>query len=344
MGVNEKTLSMLNLETQQLNERSLKANFTEVQQRYFDKLMSELEVISGGLGFAELKKKAEAGRSEALQVMRDYITKKEQVVVFLETKKIGIDKISATTPEGKEVSFELREMAQYWNKFYQDEGIDWAEPIPEDISIAQEQETEMKRLITEFGFDKMMIVPDGLVGEPEFEEYEEDGETKVRLVKPDQKYIDLHAKMSEGYVETYQAGNYKEDGGIGATKDKRKGLRIILTKQVQELKDDELFKQTLDKSIEDLEKEDGIFAEKGVTGLTESEYLVLQREYFKETKKHLDEKNYTWLSASSRPVSARTPNILWHPEDQYLCVYSDGHSHRFDFLGCRLVGSFEIVT
>jgi len=50
--------------------------------------MSELEVISGGLGFAELKEKADAGNKEALQVMRDYIAKKEQIVEFIEKKEM----------------------------------------------------------------------------------------------------------------------------------------------------------------------------------------------------------------------------------------------------------------
>ncbi|MBT5337913.1 hypothetical protein HN643_00575 [Candidatus Falkowbacteria bacterium] len=71
---------------QNLTERSLHANFTEVQQAHFDRLMSELEVISGGLGFAELKVKAEEGGKGALQVLRDYIVKKEQIVRFIETK------------------------------------------------------------------------------------------------------------------------------------------------------------------------------------------------------------------------------------------------------------------
>ena len=79
---------MINPE-QQLTEKSLHANFTEVQQQHFDKLMSELEVISGGLGFAELKEKAETGDKEALHVMRDYITKKEEIVEFIETKEMS---------------------------------------------------------------------------------------------------------------------------------------------------------------------------------------------------------------------------------------------------------------
>ena len=73
---------------QNLTEKSLKANFTEVQQTHFDKLMAELAQISGGLGFSELKEKAEAGDKEALQVMRDYITKKEEIVEFIEKKEV----------------------------------------------------------------------------------------------------------------------------------------------------------------------------------------------------------------------------------------------------------------
>ncbi|MBT5503500.1 hypothetical protein HN858_00885 [Candidatus Falkowbacteria bacterium] len=75
---------------EQIQERALHASFTEVQQRHFDKLMSELEVISDGFGFAELKAKAEAGDKEALQVMRDYIAKKEKIVEFIETKEIPL--------------------------------------------------------------------------------------------------------------------------------------------------------------------------------------------------------------------------------------------------------------
>jgi hypothetical protein len=85
----------------ELQSNALKANFTEVQQAYFDRLMSELEVISGGLGFSELKEKAEAGSKEALQVMRDYIAKKEEVVEFIETKKTVFEKFPTIKGEIK---------------------------------------------------------------------------------------------------------------------------------------------------------------------------------------------------------------------------------------------------
>ena len=73
---------------EQIQESALKVDFNMAQQQHFDKLMSELEVISGGLGFADLKAKAELGSKEALQIMRDYITKKEKIVEFIETKRM----------------------------------------------------------------------------------------------------------------------------------------------------------------------------------------------------------------------------------------------------------------
>ncbi|MBT6573554.1 hypothetical protein HOM83_00800 [Candidatus Falkowbacteria bacterium] len=130
---------MFNPKTQQLTEKSLHANFTEVQQVYFEKLMSELEVISGGLGFAELKKKAEGGSKEALQVMRDYITKKEQIVELIETKKIEMDidiekeafaeymEEVVTDPENArfnmdvEIPDKLRSGEKIWGEYHVDE-------------------------------------------------------------------------------------------------------------------------------------------------------------------------------------------------------------------------------
>ena len=85
---------MISPEVGQIQEKALHTDFTEAQQIYFDKLMSELEKISGGLGFAELKEKAETGNKEALHILRDYIAKKEQIVEFIETKKVHPEEIA----------------------------------------------------------------------------------------------------------------------------------------------------------------------------------------------------------------------------------------------------------
>ena len=257
----------------------------------------------------------------------------------------AIGEINGRTPEGKEIRFELREQAKYWNKFYQGEGVEWAEAIPEDIKITFEQEKEMKRMIEELGFDKMIIIPEGLTGEAEFKEVvDKDGKTEIRLKKADERYIKLHAKMSVGYEETLQSDNYKTDGGLGASRDKRKGLRIILTKEVQTLGEDEIFRETKGKSAEDLEE--GVFKEKQVTGFTESEYLVYQREYHKRTGKHLDdwqkENCWTWLPGSERPVCGRVPFALWDTDYDRVAFNSNAPASHYEDLGCRLVGSFKV--
>ncbi|MDP3013031.1 MAG: hypothetical protein Q8M92_02230, partial [Candidatus Subteraquimicrobiales bacterium] len=258
-----------------------------------------------------------------------------------DTERVGertIAVVEGITPEGKEVRIEMAELARHWNKFYMDNGIDWIKPISEDIKLTVEQAKEMKRQIQELGFDWPMIIPAGLTGEPEFEA---GADGKLELKKADRKYIDLHEKMSEGYAETYQSDNYKDDGGIGATKDKRKGIRIILTKEVQTLGEDELFKQTIGQSVEDLEA--GIFKDNQAGGLTESEYLVYQREYYKRTGKHLDdwkkEQTLTWLPESGRPVSGCVPYASWDTDYGQMVFHSSATTYQHGDLGCRLVGS-----
>ena len=254
-------------------------------------------------------------------------------------------------PEGREVKVNLAELARHWNKFYQDNKVTWVEQIPEDIKLTEAQATEMKRQIEVLGFDWPVIIPAGLTGEPEYEEVEEeeiDEKTKkkvkvkrLQLKKPAEHYKELHELMSEGYADkTFYGGNYDDDGGIGASVDKRHGLRIIMSKKAQELTEDKKLELTMGKSIDDLEAKGGIFETLGVGGMTEAEYLIFQRVYYKETGKHLDVKLYTWFAASSRPRSGRVPYGGWDPGSGRLSFSSAGPGSRGDYRGCRLAGSF----
>jgi len=38
-------------------------------------------------------------------------------------------------------------------------------------------------------------------------------------------------------------------------------------------------------------------------GLSESDYLIMQEDYFDRTGRHLDEKGFTWLPSSQRPLN-----------------------------------------
>jgi len=236
---------------------------------------------------------------------------------IIEGERRGEQIITAKTPEGKEIKFEIKEQLEYWRKFYAEHGIDWIE-LPGEINVTEKQAKEVKRLIEELGFDKMIIAP-------------------ARLAGDGKKYEQLHERMSEGYEETYQGDNFKADGGFEDLKNTSDKLRIIITKEVQNLEDDELLKETLSKSVDALEA--GIFKEKKVRGIDAATYLVMQREYFERTKKHLDEIGWTWLTENRRPVSGRVPVADWQPGSRRLAFDSTTPSYRHVSLGCRLASS-----
>ncbi|OGF34138.1 hypothetical protein A2482_00015 [Candidatus Falkowbacteria bacterium RIFOXYC2_FULL_48_21] len=301
----------------------------------------------------EIKTKlvAAAKRAQALEKGLPSRRPRKEDSVDSELGARTISEVTGRTPDKKEVKVNLAELARYWNTFYKDNKVTWVEPIPEDIKLTEAQATEMKRQIEVLGFDWPVIIPEGLTGEPEYEEVEGeevDEKTKkkvkvkrLQLKKPAEHYKELHELMSEGYKgKTLYGGNYGEDGGVGASKDKRTGLRIIMSKQVQEVTEDEKLKLTMGRSIDDLEAKGGIFETLGVGGMTEAEYLIFQRVYYKETGKHLDVKLYTWFAASSRPRSGRVPCGDWDPGDQRLHFHSNDPDYQNDFRGCRLAGSF----
>ena len=238
--------------------------------------------------------------------------------------KAGITEITAMTPEGKEVKFELKEQLDYWRKFYKDNKIDWVE-LPENITITADQEKEIKRLIEELGFDKLTIIPENLAATGE-------------------DYERLQTLMGEVYNETYQGDNFKEDGSFKTIKNKSNQLRIIITKEVGNLEDDKLHQETIGKSIEDLEASDGLFQKHQVEGLDPATYLILQREYFQRTKgkSHLDEKGYTWLPDVIPPISGRLPYAYWDSGVGRLFFGSNSRGHGAG-LGCRLSGSLTVI-
>jgi hypothetical protein len=219
----------------------------------------------------------------------------------------------------------------------------------------------MKEQIEKFGFNWAIIIPEGLVGEPEMEEYtDKDGKKKKRIKEGSNKeYKKLHELMSKGYNATSTGDNYKEDGKFEGTQDKRKGLRIILTRKDKELGDNLLFAETKNKSAKELEdwikegktKDGTELKEYGLTGITESEYLVMQREYYEEKTRegktgdeaHIDVIDWTWFLESGRPVLGRVPAGGWGSASQSLYFYSGGSVGRSDHLGGRLAGSFEII-
>jgi hypothetical protein len=213
--------------------------------------------------------------------------------------------------------------------------------LPTEINVAVEQAREMKRQIEVLGFNKMIIIPAGIADQ--------------------NKYELLHEKMTEGYKESFQSDNFKADGGFKGLINLDNGTRIVLTKDVKELKDYKLFNETIGKSVDDLEASGGIFEtysdkdifvnsgkkEKTVRGLDMLTYLIYQREYFKRPRnngKHIDENYYNWITERSdqgRPSSGRFPSVHWHYG--YLSFHADDAADRHSRTGCRLAGSFKVI-
>jgi len=254
------------------------------------------------------------------------------------------------------IEIDLEKELAIYREFYKRNKVDWIK-LPDHISVDTKTKKQMIKLIETTGMSWLAIIPDGLTGEPEYgeEEVEETDSltgvtTKVKrpvLKRPAEHYKELHELMSEGYKEaTYYSGNYDDDGGIGASVDSRKGLRIVMARKAKELTDDEKLKATVGKSIDDLEAKGGMFEKYGVGGMTEAEYLIFQRVYFQETGKHLDEQLWTWLAASRRPAcaggprSGRVPFGDWYPDYERLHFNSYDPGHQHDARGCRLAGSF----
>jgi hypothetical protein len=260
----------------------------------------------------------------------------------------------------EEIEIDLEKRLEEMREFYKNNKVDWVE-LPEKIGVTEEQAKKMKEQIEKFGFNWAIIIPEGLVGEPEMEEYtDKDGKKKKRIKEGSNKeYKKLHELMSKGYNATNTGDNYDKDGKFEGTQDKRKGLRIILTRKDKELGDNLLFAETKNKSAKELEdwikegktKDGTELKEYGLTGITESEYLVMQREYYEEKTRegktgdeaHIDVIDWTWFLESGRPVLGRVPFGGWYSVSQSLDFSSDGSAYRHVLLGGRLAGSFEII-
>jgi hypothetical protein len=288
-----------------------------------------LELLKIEKLFQDLKtgsRKGKEFKNEKVELMNKIKSLKTKVNLNIKTTEnlMPTKIISAISPESKEIRFELEKQLEYWNDFYKDNNIDWVS-LPEKIRITKEQQKEMKRLIAEFGFDKMIVIPENLAA-------------------TGANYEKLHTLMSEDYNKTYQGDNFKTDGSFAGLKNKSDKLRIILTKDIEELDDDGLFKQTLGKIMDDLEATDGILTEKKLKGLDAATYLVYQREYFKRTGNHLDVEKATWLPEQIKAASGRVMRGCWSFSVDRLDFRANDPDDRGSALGCRLVGSFEIVT
>jgi len=263
---------------------------------------------------------------EAIRLYIQVKNEAEAIKAKQDQEKRGTRSETTLNLEGKEI--EINEELKHWQDFYAKEGIDWIE-LPKEIKLTTEQREQLEQgaqaLCPDKDFEKLklLIIP-------------------ANLADTGDNYSKLHEKMSEGYKETFQYSDFKADGSFPGLKNKSNELRLILTKDIQNLEDDELYKSTKGKSVDALEADGGIFQSTNLRGLDAATYLVYQREYFKRTAKHLDEKGWTWLTEHERPASGRVPYADWFPGVSRLSFGASSPVSHSGVLGCRLSSSLVI--
>ena len=248
----------------------------------------------------------------------------------------GENILSFESKSGEPLEYDLDEILEKSEKFYEKEGIDWVE-VPESIELDGEQRVEAIRIIEALcptgDYENVTItyIPEGLA----------DNEEKRRklLEKTTEGY---YTGDEEGKKDYWESDNFKERGGIEGIEDKETKGRLLITKTTKELKDDELFKQTLGKTAEELMGERGIMQETGLRGLGLSELLVIQRQRYNEDVEHMDEESWTWITEIEATPSSLVPFVYWDPNSTQLGLFALTPDYYYDFLGCRLAGSLKV--
>jgi len=165
----------------------------------------------------------------------------------------------------------------------------------------------IQKAIEENGFDEMLIIP-AIAG----------------IVDISEKM-----KMENGYYDYIKSNsNVQTMAGIPLVPHNGDKFRIVLVHKTQNLKDRPELKQTLKVKGQDLNL-DHI--------LTLEDYLVFQRKYFGDTRKHLDEEGWTCLATKS---GSRLVSAAWNPAAGKLEVGASDLDSQYADLGARPSRSF----
>ena len=210
------------------------------------------------------------------------------------------------TYEQKSINLDIEKKLEEFTLFYKQNNIDLPANFEDNIKeIWNRNADEIKESIEKNGFDDIILMPENM------------------------PLPDLHSKMTEGYVATWQGSNFTDGGSFaGAKSPNVDKMRIVLVHNVQNLKDHPELKKTLNVKGQDVKLDEVLSLE---------DYLVFQRKFFKETGKHLDEVGATWLSTKS---GSRLVYSNWHPGDRQLNVNALDLDYQNDNLGARPSRSF----
>ena len=299
-------------------------------QQYKQKL-KELQELSDKFK-AELKRVNKDGKEHNEQG-ESIIELKEQIQIKVKEFEIEfkefllLDTVKAKTPEGIEVEFKLKEILNYSKEFYRELNLDsWADALPDTLKLSQEQIEKLQQNIEKHGFNKMLIYPPVEVQNETLEQLAQSTTSPMPGLDESKQY----GKMKDD--DTREEGFWKSNTVKQAfpnniiTKNRPKGCYIQLYKDEQEVPDETLNKSA-DKARQDQKEND-------LQGYTLAEYLIFQREFVKENKKHPEHARYSWLTDSELP-SSQVPLSYWAPDGRRVDVDSKGSDDRYDDLGFR---------
>lgn len=278
------------------------------------------------------------------------VTEFEPVKLELNTKdyEMYVSFPGFSTLEAKGIAFDFEQILENSRKYFTEDNI----VLPGDFEQKMQEiwtrnYDDIKKEVEIFGYDRIVLIPDNL------------GD-----------FTTLEQKLTQGYDTSYKGDNFKNSGDFAEMKNiGNNKAKILLTYEAQNIKDHNILKQTLDKSPLELWSNIGILRSiEYINELPEfvlrlenggilptkppnaTQYLIMQRHYFKETGQHMDEEGWTWLSSYFKEINntsgtiktpARLVNSSWDPGVSRLDWSAYGLSCRYSFLGCRLSRSFE---
>ena len=239
-----------------------------------------------------------------------------------ETPKV----ISVKTPEGKEISFDLREIRENSLAFYRAHNLEeFADALPKEIRLSPESEARLREAM-EAGFDRAVLLPN-----PELQTQTTDKLFDEMATKPVAGLPD-----TEQYTAPYITDPVKEKK---VTNQNRPLLKAYLLLYQSGAIPEETKGKTFPEAEQELDK---LFGKDKWNGLTLEEYLILQRQECEERQDHefdvwpVDpnkKSEWTWLLDSRVPSGC--VHASWFPRNRQVSVHWSEPKHSLSLLGAR---------
>ena len=305
----------LNIQTNETPDPEKEERISTLKQQLADIKTRATEMVE------EVRRNSDTTLSDTDRARIEALISQGQEIKKEIQKLEGIQSIIAkyTNPEGQAetIEIDIEKQLEEQIQFYKDEDID----IPTDFEnqirdLWNNNQDKIRESMEQQGFDHVLLIPP-------------------------HNTQDINDKTTKDYTETKEWVPISE---IKDTKPNQTRLVLVHKDNAQNLERPDLAK-TKNKSIYDLcnattdqEKEniDELIKTNQplpIDGLTFGEYLILDRQYFKETGRHLDEKTWTWLSQSTKGSSVVYSN--WFLDDSRVDVDSLSPVHSDSLRGLR---------